>query len=182
MRDEPGYFEAALSDFVYDMASGGAICHLADAGYSIDRIMKELDFPTPRKRVEQIVYRHMLENKIIQEQLPIEQQLLKKQRFSNITVRELGERLEQQLRLNGEQQSYIKLPLRLLKMKVCFDRESISCLTQEEQAYLLGFPWEKEYLYHRLTGGMLEIGKQLAVKSEWEISFYFLQTGEVLIL
>jgi len=58
---EQEYFKKALSDFTFDVASGGAIRHLADRGYTVPRIMKMLDFPTPYDRVQQTVWEHLLE-------------------------------------------------------------------------------------------------------------------------
>lgn len=55
------YFEKALSDFTIDVASGGAIRHLADRGYTVAQIMKKLDFPTPYDRVQQTVWKYLLE-------------------------------------------------------------------------------------------------------------------------
>jgi len=59
------YFEAALSDFVFDVAAGGAIRHLTDRGYSVEQIMRELSYPVPRDRVEKAVYRHLTESRIL---------------------------------------------------------------------------------------------------------------------
>ena len=36
------YFENALSGFVFDMAAGNAIRHLADKGYTVKRIKNSL--------------------------------------------------------------------------------------------------------------------------------------------
>ena len=45
-------FQNALSNFTFDMASRGAIRHLADLGYSADEIHDRLDFPTPASQIE----------------------------------------------------------------------------------------------------------------------------------
>lgn len=58
---EQEYFEKALSDFTFDVASGGAIRHLADRGYPVAQIMKMLAFPTPYDRVQQTVWKHLLD-------------------------------------------------------------------------------------------------------------------------
>lgn len=58
---EQEYFEKALSDFTFDVASGGAIRHLADRGYTVAQIMKKLAFPTPYDRVQQTVWKHLLD-------------------------------------------------------------------------------------------------------------------------
>lgn len=75
-KERPRYFEEALSDFTHDVASGGAIRHLVDLGYSTDQIMRRLDFPTPRARVEQTVYRYMTESGLLLEQLPVPEEEL----------------------------------------------------------------------------------------------------------
>lgn len=47
---EQEYFKSALSDFTYEAASGGAIRHLADLGYTVKQISGQLSFPTPLDR------------------------------------------------------------------------------------------------------------------------------------
>lgn len=54
------YFQKALSDFTYETASGGAIRHLADSGYTVRQIVEKLDFPTPYERVRKAVWEHLL--------------------------------------------------------------------------------------------------------------------------
>lgn len=50
-NEKPGkYFQDALSDFVYDAASGRAIRHLTDSGYTAAQIMQQLSYPTPFKK------------------------------------------------------------------------------------------------------------------------------------
>jgi hypothetical protein len=56
--------------------------------------------------------------------------------------------------------------------------QKLSPLTSRERDYILGIPWEKKIMYHRLTSRMLEISVQLAVHSPEELTFYFLQSRE----
>ncbi len=49
------YFEDALADFVQNFAYGDAIRHLADQGYSAERIKKEYDYPVSLEKIEKIV-------------------------------------------------------------------------------------------------------------------------------
>lgn len=58
---EQKYFRQALQNFMFDAASGGAVRHLADRGFTVDEIMKALDFPTPYDRVQQTVWEHFLD-------------------------------------------------------------------------------------------------------------------------
>lgn len=64
------YFEKALSDFTFDVASGGAIRHLADRGYPAPQIRKMLDFPTPYERVQQTVWEHLLAQGVLRLEEP----------------------------------------------------------------------------------------------------------------
>ena len=58
-----GYFEEALSNFTKDFASGGAVRHLVDHGYTVDRIMKEFNYPISRESIEKIVNQYLAQKK-----------------------------------------------------------------------------------------------------------------------
>lgn len=62
---EQEYFKRALSNFTYDVASGGAIRHLADVGYTVKQIMENLSYPTPYERVQKTVWEHFLDTGVI---------------------------------------------------------------------------------------------------------------------
>ncbi|MDD3369606.1 MAG: hypothetical protein PHP50_12120 [Lachnospiraceae bacterium] len=49
------YFTDALSTFTKDFAYGGAIRHLVDEGYDVDRIIREFHYPIPRENIEKMV-------------------------------------------------------------------------------------------------------------------------------
>lgn len=59
------YFQSALADFAFDMASGGAIRHLADQGYTAQEIIKMLDFPTPHDRIVQTMRKHFFDTGVL---------------------------------------------------------------------------------------------------------------------
>ena len=65
MEREQSYFKSALSDYVYEAAGGGAVRHLADAGYTVAQIMERLDYPVPFARVQKTVWEHFLDKKIL---------------------------------------------------------------------------------------------------------------------
>lgn len=54
-----GYFEEALSNFTKDFAYGGAIRHLVDHGYTVDRIIREFHYPISRESIEKIVNQYL---------------------------------------------------------------------------------------------------------------------------
>ena len=56
-----GYFEQALSNFTRDFAYGGAIRHLVDHGYTVDRIIKEFNYPISRESIEKTVNQYLAE-------------------------------------------------------------------------------------------------------------------------
>lgn len=62
---EKNYFQQALSNFTFDMASGGAIRHLTDIGYTVKQIHEHLSFPTPYERVRREVWTHLIETGVI---------------------------------------------------------------------------------------------------------------------
>jgi hypothetical protein len=63
--DEKNIFREALSNFTFDVASGGAIEHLAELGYTPQEIQKMLDFPTPYERVQDAFWKYLRKKKII---------------------------------------------------------------------------------------------------------------------
>ena len=62
---EQEYFKNALSDFTYEAASGGAIRHLADLGYTVQQICDQLSFPTPYARVQKTVWQHLVDTGVV---------------------------------------------------------------------------------------------------------------------
>lgn len=62
---EQEYFKQALSNFTFEVASGGAIRHLADHGYTTEEISKKLDFPTPIDRIQDTVWKHFLDTGVL---------------------------------------------------------------------------------------------------------------------
>lgn len=62
---EQDYFRNALSDFTFEAASGGAIRHLADLGYTVKQISEKLTYPTPYERVRKAVWRHLIDTQVV---------------------------------------------------------------------------------------------------------------------
>ncbi len=62
---EQDFFRDALSDFTYEAASGGAIRHLADLGYTVKQISERLTYPTPYERVRKSVWQQLLDTKVV---------------------------------------------------------------------------------------------------------------------
>lgn len=62
---ENSYFQNALSNFTHEVASGGAIRHLTDLGYTAKQISEQLDFPTPFKRIQKEMWEHLVNTEVI---------------------------------------------------------------------------------------------------------------------
>lgn len=62
---EQSFFQNALSNFTHEVASGGAIRHLTDMGYTVKQISERLDFPTPFERVQRQVWERLLETETV---------------------------------------------------------------------------------------------------------------------
>ncbi len=59
---EQEYFKKALSNVMFDAASGGAIRHLTDLGYTVKQIAGMLSFPAPYERIQQTVWKYLADN------------------------------------------------------------------------------------------------------------------------
>lgn len=179
-EEQANYFQEALGDFIHDAASGGAIRHLLDLGYTTDGIMGELDFPTPRARVEKTVYCYLTEQKILLEELPLEN-MHGAAPISGFSEAKLCRLLRQYIEKNGEESSYVSCPFGTIRR----DREArlqkiLAPLTEREREYLMGIPWKPQVMYHRLNSRMLEISVYLVTHSNVDMKFYFLKTKEII--
>lgn len=174
MKDgNESYFEAALSDFVFDVAAGGAIRHLTDRGYSVEQIMRELSYPVPRAKVEKAVYRHMTQSRILLSVLPEEGENLRLKLLQGDKEAGFPKKLAEAIAESGEENAYMECPFgQWIKEKRI--GQIISCLTNREQEYLLGIRWDQDVMYHRLNGRMREIGLKLVKDAQWTWRFYFM--------
>ncbi len=200
----PTYFEEALSDFVYDAASGGAIRHLVDLGYSLEQILQALSYPAPREKVQKTLYRYMLESGLLRKTLPDEdgkrsvwkktaERVTQTEGFRTVRL-ELSYRervyryLYEKIEENGEENVYLSCPFGMLfrqEGERITDserlREKLPCLNRREQDYLIGIPWENMVMYHRLNDRMREIGRKLIFCPELGCGYYFMKTREAAV-
>lgn len=177
MDRKNGYFEQALSDFVFDMAIGGAIRHLTDRGYSVDQIMDQLEFPTSRERVEKTVYRHLTETGMLRSSIDTEGMSVVPLKEGNVYG--MNRILSEHILQNGQENSFVNCPFGMWVKKdrdrLEGDLACLTCLTGRERDYILGIRWEQRMMYHILNSRMAEISVQLFANTEMDISFYFLK-------
>lgn len=168
------YFQEALSDFMYDAASGRAIRHLCDTGYTAAQIMQRLDYPTPFSKIQRTITRHLKENGVLLEQLPLADSDFQTIRLKPMQPETLFSFLAEQIRQNEEENAYMACPFgAVLQQSDYAVHKPFSVLTTREREYLESLTWEPHTLYHRLNRRMLEIGVQIA-GSCGQIRFYFL--------
>ncbi len=187
-EERPAYFQEALADFLHDAASGDAVRHLLELGYTTNAIMERLDFPTPRERVEKMVYRSLVERGVLLEELPLPEEAFRAVPFRAARAdrsfhAQLYRTLRERIQINGEENSCAACPFGMIRR----DREArlaalTACLTAKERDYLLGIPWKPQPLYHRLDDRMLEIASCMASQPGQSWKFFFAKQKEVLLV
>lgn len=70
MADNTNYFKSALSNFATEVACGGAVRHLTDAGFSLDQMIDRLDYPTPRAKVQKLMMARLYETHVLLKEEP----------------------------------------------------------------------------------------------------------------
>lgn len=162
---EQQYFNQALSDFVGDVAYGGAIRHLAGLGYTVEQMVKELDYPISRERVGQAVWRYYVEQGIILLEEPKEETVTSKVSY----VREYGKYGAAHFRRVVEQ---VECPRK--KYYPCdFGRkrhqneraffQELEHLGYSDKEYILGLPWPLQRVYHVADERMSRIMGKLPI-------------------
>lgn len=170
-----GAFNQALSNFIHDFASGGAIRHLADEGFSVTEITDRLSFPTPKNRVAQEVWKYYLETGKIRLEKP------KLEYGRNDPERSDGERGNtetiRKVTYVKEQNAYGRVSMRQVVEEIPVesrmyiacdfgkqmyrDREGferrLNVLTEKERQYILDLPWPVQTVYHVADERMQEI-------------------------
>lgn len=208
---EQEYFRKALSDFTFDVASGGAIRHLADRGYTVRQIKEMLDFPTPLDRVGQAVWQHFLKTGQVTDTEPedgnqqeqftyvLEYDAYGKSSYRRVTLKERDARpvswqerqfsqgedgplpdfLEEKCRENQEEQSYVSCDFGLRSRREPGEyRRMLGFLEEDQREYILGLPWDRKLVYHRLDRRMREIVARLYSSGEWHGTCCFVTTRE----
>ena len=143
-------FQRALSDFMYDFASGDAIRHLADRGVTVSEIAAKLSFPTPKDRIADVVWKHYLDKGIILQEKPESGQTLKRVHY----VTEQGAYGKVSMRQVVEETPMPDtqyLPCDFGK-RLWRDRQEflnvIKVLPERDQQYILELPWPLRTVWH----------------------------------
>lgn len=209
---EQEYFRQALANFTFETASGGAIRHLADHGYTVDEISKKLDFPTPMDRIRNTVWKHFLDKGILLLDEPgtgakqeaydfvAEYDSRGRKSFRRVTVQGFGgepiqwkETVFREER-DGSLLSYLSGRCGREGQKISAyvscdfglrsrrepERylQALEVLEKPERDYILGLPWERRVVYHRLDQRMCRIVAGLYKNSEYQGWCYLIEEKE----
>ncbi len=138
----------ALSDIITDFAGGDEIRHLADCGYTVPKIKKELMFPLSAEKIAQIAWEHFVKTGQICLEKP------EKKLVRTDYIRETG--------------PYGRVSFRQVKTEIPItDKEYVFCdfgrlrrkdpdvfmkksevLSQDDKDYLLYMPWPLTPVWH----------------------------------
>ena len=158
---EQTYFQRALSDFVYDVASAGAIRHLADLGCTVKQIQERLDFPTPYERIQRTVWKHLTDTGVIFPERPEQGKTGEKVEY----VREYDSYGRASFRrvVVAETSTEPSEPCLLCCFGLLKYRDPeryaqvLGALEPEQAEYIEGLPWGVERVFHRPDKRMLGI-------------------------
>ena len=201
---ENDYFKLALSNFVFDMASGGAIQHLTNQGYTVKQMIEKLDFPAPYEKVQEAVWKQLLNNGSLLLEEPgsgagqeraeyvMEKDSFGRRSFRKVVIKadktkqihwkevifsrkingKLADYLSKKIKENGENASYISCNFGMKTNRLP------DVLDEQQKDYILGLPWPKQIVYHKLDIRMREIVVALYDAGEFQGECYFLKEEE----
>ncbi len=165
-KNENSYFTQALSRFVRDVASDGAIRHLADLGYSAKQIQKDLDYPTNLEHIGNVMWEHFLSKGIISYDNPSDFDCIEKVHYvkdntsyGRTTFRRVVEKVE----LPAQEYYIIDFGKRIYKASDAFKRQ-LEILDEKDRDYIDGLPWSLKPVYHVADERMRRIAKKLGLK------------------
>lgn len=165
MSMEKEGFRQALSDFTFDVASGGAIRHLTDLGYTVKQIQQQLDFPTPVTRIQEAVWKRLVETGIIFLEEPRRQTPKEKVNY----IREYDSYGKASFRRVVETSpqpetagAFLVCEFGLLRYRDGEKyRKVLGTLDERQAEYIDGLPWPLRKVWHRADERMLEIERRL---------------------
>ncbi|MBR4515435.1 MAG: hypothetical protein IKO61_11175 [Lachnospiraceae bacterium] len=140
-------FSAALSDFTHDVASGDAIRHLADHGYTVSQIAKRLDYPTPRERIIKTFTRYLTDKGILTSHPPEDAIILE---LDKAALELPSEKLEQLIRLHGSENIYVRLTTPATKKVTGY-------LNTDDEDYLASINTAQGGLFHILNERLVKL-------------------------
>lgn len=95
----------------------------------------------------------------------------------------LADYLLDKCRKNGEDLSYVSCDFGLRAGREPEQyKKLLQLLTKQQKEYILGLPWERKIVYHRLNKQMREIVVRLYGSSVYHAGCYFMDTEELIMI
>jgi hypothetical protein len=148
-------FDRALANFINDVASGDAVRHMADQGLSVSEIAARLQFPTEKKRVAEMVWKHYLDTGRILLTPPGTEPIRKVS-----YVRDEGEFGRTSLRqvvqeIPAPKENYVRCSFgKLLYRDRAAFVKRLEALETSDRDYILDLPWPLTDVWHVLDERM----------------------------
>ena len=148
-------FDRALANFINDVASGDAVRHMADQGLSVSEIAARLQFPTEKKRVAEMVWKHYLDTGRILLTPPGTEPIRKVS-----YVRDEGEFGRTSLRqvvqeIPAPKEEYVRCSFgKLLYRDRAAFVKRLEALETSDRDYILDLPWPLTDVWHVLDERM----------------------------
>lgn len=169
INEKGDIFRKALKNFMFDVASGGAIKHLTDKGFTTKEIKEKLDFPTPENVIMEASWNRLVSKRIILLEDPNEK--LPEQNYKYVKVygkygktslkRVLIDENENGINdIKKEDYAPINFGVLIYKDQKAFEK-SLNVLEERDKDYILGLPWPKKIVYHKMDNRMKRILRKL---------------------
>lgn len=158
-QGENKYFARALSNFINDFASGDAIRFLADKGMTVREIHDSLEYPTSMKRVQETVWKHLLDKGVLSLEDPhgpLEKEsfVIDRDRYGRETFRRVIQKVER------PDQDYIRCDFGRQKYQDPLTYEKkLQQLNRKDREYLEGLPWPLTSVWHAADERMRRIAE-----------------------
>lgn len=147
---EQEYFKKALGNFTFEFAGGNAVRKLARQDYSIEEIAKKLDYPIPKSRIADMVWKEYLASGRVCLQKPSADGKLEKVTYikeqsvnGRVSMRRVVETVEL------ESKEYVQINFG--KMKYQRKPEFVKALEQmssRDKSYICDINWPLTDIYH----------------------------------
>lgn len=157
--DNKQIFGKALHNFIRDFASGDDIRHLADKGYTVAEIAKELDYPLVQEKIGEIVWQHYVDTGKICVDEPVASEYIEKVTYEKrqgsygrISMKKVVKKIP-----SGDREYMLcDYGKRLYKDREKFLRE-LNRLDERDREYIIGLPWPLKPVYHEADERMRRI-------------------------
>ncbi len=163
-RNSNKEFNRALHNFTMDLASGDAIRHLADLGYTVREIREKLHYPTPIAQIKNVVWKKLVDDGTILLEDPATVSCSTKKTYET-RKDEFGKTYFVQILDKGDSinpADYYRCDFgRMIYKDAKGFEDYISALNPREKEYLLNLPWPLCPVWHKLDERFSAIVRKL---------------------